>query len=116
MTLSQRFPAFIAYLLPIIGWLYVIIFQRKNHFARFHLKQSIGLFLFVIFVMAVWLVVLWLFALIPYAIICGIAFFTMVMLALTSALISWIMGINNALQGHVAYLPIFGKLAHRLPF
>lgn len=54
MSKQSPFPAVIAYLIPVVGWLYVYLFQRKNTLAVFHLRQSIGLVLFLIGSLVVW--------------------------------------------------------------
>ncbi len=115
MERSQRWPAFIAYLLPVFGWIYVGVFQSKNQFARFHLRQAIGLFLFLVFIPLVWALVSWLLAWIPYAFILGMAFFSLVMAAFVFGVIAWITGMVNALSYRAAYLPIIGRYSNQLP-
>ncbi len=56
MSKQSPFPAVIAYI-PVIGWLYVYCFQRKNPLAVFHLRQSVGLVLFLIGTLVVWAIV-----------------------------------------------------------
>ena len=65
MSANATLPAALTYLLPVIGWLYVYFTQRQNPLAVYHLKQSIGLFLFLIGSVVVWAVVAWILALIP---------------------------------------------------
>lgn len=115
-TYSQRISAFIAYLFPVVGWVYVLIFQNKSKFAMFHLRQSISLILFLISVFAGWAVVAWLLVWIPLGTNFGVALFPIVILALGFGVVAWIMGMVNALRGKLAYLPIFGHTALRLPF
>ncbi len=115
MDKSQRFQGFIAYILPVIGWIYLIIFQRKNRFAQFHLRQSIGLFLFLIFVTVGWGLVAWLLAWIPYASILGIALFSLPLTAYVFGVVAWIIGIVNALLCRETYLPVIGGYSSRLP-
>jgi uncharacterized membrane protein len=106
--------AFLAYI-PVIGWLYVFFFQRQNPAAMFHLKQGIGLVLFLIGALLVWGVIAWIITWIPYAAVLGIALFTMVILAYLFGFVAWIMGMNNALRNRLVKLPIFGDWANRLP-
>ena len=115
MEISKRINAFIAYLLPILGWIYLLIFRRKDEFAMFHLKQAIGNFVLVIAVFAGWVVVLWGITWIPYGFLVGVALFSLVMGASAVAVISWLMGVINALRGQVAFLPIMGRTINRLP-
>ena len=78
MSEHSSVPALIAYI-PIVGWLYVYFVQRKNPFAVFHLRQSVGLFLFLVGIFVVWAVVAYLIALIPYMAVFSVALFTIVM-------------------------------------
>ena len=66
---TQKLSAFIAYLLPILGWLYVILFQRKDAFVVFHTKQAIGLFLFLIIAFGGWAIIGYILAWIPFGLI-----------------------------------------------
>jgi len=102
----------IAYV-PIFGWLFEILAQRKNPFVMFHLRQSIGLIVFMVAVFVGWLGLAYLIAFIPYAMVVGMALFTMVIMAFFFCLFAWILGIYNALKEQMAFLPIFGKLAAR---
>lgn len=110
----KRFPAVIAYL-PVIGWLYVLFFERKNPLAMFHARQSIGLALFLLAIFAGWAVIGWVLAWIPYAFIFSMALFALVIGAFVYGLVIWIIGIINAIQGRAAILPIFGRMANNLP-
>lgn len=115
MNTPQRFPAFIAYFLPVIGWIYVWIFQNKNRFAKFHMRQSVGLFLSAVLIIVAWGVVTWLLSWIPYGFIFGIALFSLAMVAYVFCVIAWIIGMVNALRYREAYLPIIGRYSSRLP-
>ena len=115
MNTSQRFSAFIAYLLPVIGWLYVGLFRRKDPYAMFHLRQAISLVLFLIAVFLGWAVIAYVLTIIPYAVILGVAIFTIVMLAFFCGVVIWIVGMINALKGRIALLPIIGSWGQRLP-
>jgi uncharacterized membrane protein len=112
---SQRFQAFIAYFLPVIGWIYLGIFQSKNQFARFHMRQSVGLFLFLILITAAWGIVTWLLAWIPYAFVFGIALFSLPLVSYIFGVIAWIIGMINALRLREANLPVIGGYSSRLP-
>jgi uncharacterized membrane protein len=107
-------PAALAYL-PIIGWLYVILFQRKNLLAVYHLRQSVGLLLFLIATMAGWAVIAWILAWIPFLGVLGMALFTMVIAAYIFGIVAWIVGLMNALGNRLTPLPLFGRWADRLP-
>lgn len=115
MNTTQRFPAFITYFLPIIGWIYVGIFQSKNQFARFHMRQSVGLCLSLVLITLAWGLLTWLLAWIPYAFVFGIALFAIPMVAYFLGAIVWIIGMINALSCREAYLPVIGGYSSRLP-
>jgi uncharacterized membrane protein len=115
MKLSTRISALLAYLLPVIGWLYIGFFQRENSFVRFHLRQSMGIFVVVVAVFVGWVGIGWLIAWIPYGFIFSMALFTLVLVALIAAVIAWILGIVNVLRLRKAVVPFFGRWADRLP-
>jgi uncharacterized membrane protein len=115
MNTSRRLPAFIAYLLPVIGWVYVGIFESKNQFARFHMRQSVGLFLFLVLVTAGWGLLTWLLAWIPYMYVFAIALFALPIVSYVFAVIAWIVGMANALRDRQVYLPLIGGYCSRLP-
>ncbi len=115
MDTSQRVPAFISYLLPVIGPLYVVLFKRKDAYAIFHARQSLGLVLFLIATFAAWAVFSYILAFIPFAAVLGVALFTIVIVAVLYGVILWIIGMLNALNGRVVLMPIFGRLANSLP-
>jgi uncharacterized membrane protein len=100
---------------PVVGWLYALLLQRKNAYVVFHAKQAMGLVLFLLAVLAGWAVVGWLLGWVPYGFIISTALFVLVAAATVFAALTLIIGIANALAGRVALLPIFGRQAHRLP-
>lgn len=114
MNEDNRLPAFIAYLLPVVGWAYVWFFERKNRLAIFHLKQSIGLALFLLVCFAVWAVIGWILAWVPYLGLLSMALFSLVIAAYLFGAVVWVIGMSNALRGKVAYLPLFGRNVHRM--
>lgn len=114
MESLPRFPAFLAYI-PVIGWIYVLLLQRNNPLAVFHMRQSLGLFAFLLAVFAGWAVGTWILAWIPFGLIVGTAFFAMVILALIFGFFAWIMGMINAIQGRMVLLPVFGRIANQMP-
>jgi uncharacterized membrane protein len=114
MNEAARLPAALAYI-PVIGWVFVLLFQRKNPLAVFHVRQSIGLVLFLIAALVVWAVIAWLLVWIPFGGVVGAAFFTLVMVAYFYGFVALIMGIINALRNRSTPLPGFGQWANRLP-
>ena len=115
MKLSTRLLALLAYLLPVISWIYIGVFQRKDSFARFHLRQSIGVFLIFVIALVTWAVVGWFIAWIPYGFILSVMLFSLVIAAALVAVVAWILGIVNALASRKAFVPIFGRWADRFP-
>jgi uncharacterized membrane protein len=110
---SSRAAGAIAYI-PVVGWLYVLLARRQDAFATFHLKQSIGLIVFLIATFAGWAVIAWLLGWIPHAFIFANALFALVIAAYVFGFFAWIAGILNAARGRVALLPIFGRMANRV--
>lgn len=115
MSLSSRVSAIIAYVVPVLGWLYVYLFQRKDEFAVYHLKQSIGLVIFVVGTFILWAVVAYVIAYLPYMAVFGLTLFTLVIAAYIFAFIVWIKGILNVLSSEMKPLPGIGERANRLP-
>ncbi len=114
MSGAYRLSAVLAYL-PVIGWLYVYLFQRQNKSALYHLRQSIGLFLFLAAAMAMWAAVAWILAWIPSMAVVGVSLFTLVIAVYLFGLVAWVMGILNAVRDKSNPLPWFGRWASRLP-
>ncbi len=116
MEISQRIPALLNYILPVIGWIYVGIFHRKNPYALFHLRQSLALFIFLGLITLCWVVVGWVIAWIPYAFVLSIVLFTLPFTAYILGVILWVIGMVNALLGRRVSLPFVGGIVGRLPF
>ena len=115
MNMSSRLPAVLAYLLPVLGWLYVLLFQRRNSLALYHLRQAIGLVVFLVVILMAWGVVGWLLAWVPYLGVLSIALFALVVSAYLYGIVTWLFGIYNALSDRESPLPLFGRWASRLP-
>jgi uncharacterized membrane protein len=114
MSDRARILAFISYI-PVIGWIYVWYGQRSEQFAVFHLRQSIGLFLSVVVVFGGWVVIGWILTWIPYMVVLSMALFSLVIAAVFFGVVAWLIGVANAFNGKVAYLPLVGEWANRLP-
>ncbi|MBN1562330.1 MAG: hypothetical protein JXA10_00705 [Anaerolineae bacterium] len=108
-----RLGAAVAYV-PVIGWVYAYAFQRTNTLVIYHLRQSIGLVLFLIGSLVGWAIMAWLLAWLPYLGIFGMALFTLVITAYLVGIILWVIGIINALNGQMAPLPGIGRRAEHL--
>jgi uncharacterized membrane protein len=110
---KDRLPAAIAYI-PVLGWLYVILFTKRGPYVMFHLRQSIGLVFFLAVAFISWGILTWIISWIPYGFLVGVVLFTIVLVAFITGIAAWIVGIINALSGRVALLPVFGSYAYRL--
>jgi len=115
MSSSSRISAIIAYVVPVLGWLYVYLFQRKDEFAVYHLKQAIGLIIFLVGTFVLWVIVAWLIALLPYMAVFGLTLFTLVIAAYIFGFFVWIKGILNVINNEMKPLPGIGERADRLP-
>lgn len=114
-TYTSQINAAIAYI-PVIGWIYILLVANRDEFGRFHLRQSIGLVLFLAAVFAGWAAIAWLIAWLPFGSTVSVTLFTLVIAAVGYGVIAWVIGIVNALRGVMNPLPIFGLWAHyKLP-
>ena len=115
MQKSNRTLAFLAYLLPVIGPLLVLLADRKNTFALYHAFQSLGLTLIAIVAPIVWAVCAWLLMWIPLAGgLLAAALFALVVAAYITLFIAWLAGMSNALRNELAPAPVFGGWGERL--
>lgn len=114
MSNPSRLPAVLAYV-PIVGWLYVFLFQRTNPLAMYHLRQSFGLFLFLAVSVIVWAAVFWLLSWIPLLAVFGMALFTLVIAFWLFGVVAWAIGVIYALTNRQTPLPGVGRWASRLP-
>ncbi len=114
MDSSQRLGAAIGYI-PVLGWLYVLLTQRNNKFAIFHVRQAIGLVLYLALIFVVWAAFTWVISWIPFGFLIGNALFALVLATYIYGLIALISGIVNASRGRPSIMPIFGQRALRLP-
>ena len=114
MSTSNRIPAFLAYLLLIIGWLYVFLFYRNDKLAMYHTKQSIMLTIIAIGLPLVWAIGGWLLSLIPFGIIIAASIFALVIVAEIAILAIWVVGMVYAWQAKIKPIPIVGRWAEQL--
>ncbi len=109
MSMSSKISAFFAYLLLIVGWLFVMIFRRGDEYAVFHAKQSLRLTIFAVAIPVIWGVGGYVLSFIPFlGPIIATATFTLVMIAALALFIAWISGMSNALRGKWSQVPMFG--------
>ena len=116
MPLSSRVPAFLAYLLLVVGWVYVLLFRRQDRLAVYHTKQSIMLILVAVGSLAAWGVLGWLVAQVPLVgPIVTTASFSFIITIYIILSVNWIIGMVYALQAKIKPLPIVGGWAEQLP-
>lgn len=116
MSQSSKVSAFLAYLLLILGWLYVFILQREDKFAVYHAKQSIMLVIVALVTPIVWAIFGWLISFIPLVgPVIAISAFALVIAAYVTLIVAWIIGMVYALQARSKPLPFIGGWAEKLP-
>lgn len=116
MSKQERTLAFLAYLLSVLGWLYVLLFGREDKLAVYHAKQSLGLTLVSVGVVIVWAVGAWIISWIPLVgPLIAAASFALVILAYVFLGAAWIIGMVYALQAKTKALPLVGKWVERIP-
>lgn len=115
MTTSSKLSAFLAYLLLIIGWLFVFLFRRNDRFAMYHTKQSVVLVVAAILVPLAWAIAGWVVSWLPFVgFIITASFFALVIAIELCFLVAWIIGMVYTWQGKVKPLPFVGSYASRL--
>ncbi len=116
MSKPGRNAAFLAYLLPILGWLYVLLFRWKDELAVYHAKQSMMLTMTAIGAPAAWAVVAWIVSWLPLAgSIIAAALFALVILVYIFLAVTWVIGMVYALQAKIKPVPVLGGWAERIP-
>ncbi|MCP4395888.1 MAG: hypothetical protein GY801_01060 [bacterium] len=113
---QEKYVAFLAYLLSLFGAIYVLFFRpKKEQFALYHARQSLGIQVIALALLLAWFVVMWILTWIPYiGFIFGIALFSLVIAAYIVLAISCIQGMVNALQLKKQPVPVVGVYAAQL--
>ena len=115
MSKPHSSAAFVAYLLPVVGWAIVFLFYRDDEFAVYHAKQAMALTVLIIAAPVIWAVLAWALLWIPTAgPLISAASFTMVILVFLFAIPIWLIGMVNALQMKQKPLPIVGRRAEQI--
>ena len=115
MSKPKRYLAFLTYLLPILGWLYVLLFQRKDEFAVYHAKQSMVLTITAVGAPAAWVVVAWIVSWLSLAgPIIAVALFALVILTYVFLAVDWVIGMVYVLQAKMEPVPVVGGWAERV--
>ncbi len=114
---KQKMLAFLAYLFSILGWLYVLFFQRDDKLAVYHAKQSLVLALVAGGSFVLWVLGSWVLCWIPLVgpLLAAVAFAQVILLYIFLS-VTWIIGMVYALQAKIKPLPFVGRWAEQLPF
>lgn len=111
----EKILAFLAYLLVIVGALYILIVHRKNKLAVHHAKQALGIIIIAISVFIVWVVGGWIISWVPYiGFIFTVGLFALVIAAYIVLCVCYITGMMYALEANLQSVPIVGELANRV--
>ncbi len=116
MSEPNKILAFLAYLLTVPGWLYVLLFRRDDKFAVFHAKQSAVLTLVAVGAPLAWMAAGWILSWIPLVgFTLAIALFSLVIAIYAVLIVDWIVGMVFALQLKRTPLPVVGGWARTIP-
>ena len=114
MNTTSKVFAFLAYLLSIIGVLFVLIFRPKDDFAVYHAKQALGIAILAAAAMIVWFVVFWILVWIPYVgPVLGFASFGLVIATYLVLIIACFTGMVYAWQAKSQAVPLVGNIADK---
>ncbi|MBX2998188.1 MAG: hypothetical protein KF893_06710 [Caldilineaceae bacterium] len=114
MKNANRTLAFLAYLIPVIVPLYIILLRSKDGFARYHAYQSLSLCAAALIVPLVWAIAAWAMVWIPLVgALLSAASFALVIGAYLAIVVGWFYGMTSALQALVRPVPLFGGWGER---
>ncbi len=109
MQKQNRTLAFLAYLIPVIGPLLVLLFNRKNGFALYHACQALALTVAAVIVPLAWVVFGWILIWLPLAgPVLAVSLFALVISAYIAIIIGLIFGLVNSLRGQTSAALVFG--------
>ncbi|CAN5648922.1 hypothetical protein BH10CHL1_BH10CHL1_30560 [soil metagenome] len=115
MQKQNRTLAFLAYLIPVIGPLLVLLFNRKNAFALYHACQALALTIAAVIVPIAWIIFGWIIIWVPLAgAVLAVSLFALVMAAYLIIAISLIVGLVNSLRGRTSSAFVFGGWGENL--
>jgi len=115
VSISRRIVACLAYLLPLLGWIYALIVHRRDRFILFHVRQAASIVLVPAFLTLLWAIVGWVLALTPIGGPLAAGLFSLVMVAYLVAAVDWIIGLVQAATGRAEPVPVLGRVALRFP-
>jgi len=112
---SNRVIALLAYVIPVISWLYIWNARKGDSLARFHARQAAALFVTAVGVIVAWMVLAWVVSLVPLiGPVFATASFPIVMVSMVFLFVVWILAIVAALQASERKMPVVANVADRV--
>lgn len=112
---SNRVIALLAYLVPVISWMYIWNARKDDSLARFHARQAAALFLTALGVVVAWMVMAWLVSLVPLiGPVFATASFPIVMVSMVFLFVMWLLAMMAALQARERKMPVVASVADRI--
>ena len=106
--------AILAYVVPIIGPLYLILSKRNNTYVQYHARQMLVLTLAAVMLPLAWVIIAWPLSWIPIVgPLLAAALFALVILGFIFAAGVWMAGVMQVIKGRLKPLPIVGELSER---
>ena len=102
--------ALLAYLLPVLGPVYILTMRKEDAFSRYHAIQSLSIVAALIMAPAVWIVFSWLVSLFPFGGVVAAYVFALVVAVYLAVVVAWVVGIVNALRARRSPVPFFGRI------
>lgn len=115
MRNSQRIAAVLVYVIPVLGWVYALLFMRKQPYVLFHACQALALTLIAVLAPAAWAIAGWAVAWLPFfGPITAAGSFAIVIGVYAALVAAWIGGLSNALSNQAKAAPLYGGWGIRL--
>lgn len=116
MQTDKRLAPTLAWLLPILGWLWLWLQHRDDQRARQALRESLALWLAIIGALIAWALFAWLVTWLPFVgPLIALASFSLVLVAWLLCAVLWLTGLQRALRSDSRPLPLLGRIVQRLP-
>ncbi len=115
MAKPNRAMAYLAYLVPLVGPLLVMVTQRRSPFALYHACQALALLLGAVVVPLVWGLLGWIVAWVPLVgPVLAMAGFSLAIAASIMIAAAWILGLAHVARGRMDPVRHFGGWGDRL--
>jgi uncharacterized membrane protein len=106
--------AILAYVIPIVGPIYLMLAQRENAYIQYHARQMLALALALLVLPMVWVAVAWPISWVPIAGVCvAAALFALVILGFLFGVGLWIAGLVQVVRGRLKPLPVVWGISER---